>query len=262
MDKLDKDPGLDMLDQANGISWISPENKPDEVWCPGQGGQTQTNSETLRKTLTRGLGESLNRAHEALVKKYGSTAIYNRIHAMGLTETNVYLGCLQPPGEKDWTSNRSTLGELGELFEHVDDRTFLRSHWQQVSGEFYGLMANWGVNGIKNVVANEAAKVGKSGIVNQFMASVTLNGKGGGTLLPQSDGTYHGGRGFIGGLELPFRTGRGGRVTTIKTFVGGYFVDNLKAPCNEDTAANSSSSTCRNWKTMQNATYDLFMGEP
>jgi Beta-lactamase enzyme family len=262
MDKLDKDPGLDMLDQANGISWVSPKGKPDEVWCPGQGGQTQTYSETLRQSLTRGLGESLNRAHEALVKKYGSTAINNRIHQLGLTNTNVYLGCPQPAGKPDWTSNRSTLSELGELFEHVDDKTFFKNHWQQVSAEFYGLMANWGTNGIKTVVASEAAAVGKSGIVNQFMASVTLNGKGGGTIIPQSDGSFHGGRGFFGRLELPFRTGRGARVTVIKTFVGGYFVDNFKAPCNEDTAAQSRDLTCRNWKTMQSSAYDKLMGEP
>ena len=262
MDKLDKDPGLDMLDQANGISWVSPKNKPDDVWCPGQGGQTQTYSETLRQTLTRGLGESLNRAHEALVKKYGSTSINNRIHALGLTNTNVYLGCPQPAGKPDWTSNRSTLAELGELFEHVDDRTFFKSHWQQVSAEFYGLMANWGTNGIKAVVTSEAAAAGKSRIVNQFMASVTLNGKGGGTIIPQSDGSFNGGRGFFGRLELPFKAGRGGRMTLIKTFVGGYFVDNFKAPCNEDTAAESSNQTCKNWKTMQNAAYDKLMGEP
>jgi hypothetical protein len=262
MDKLDKDPGLDMLDQSNGISWVSPKNKPDEVWCPGQGGQTQTYSETLRQTLTRGLGESLNRAHEALVKKYGSTAINNRIHQLGLTSTNVYLGCPQPAGKPDWTSNRSTLAELGELFEHVDDKTFFKNHWQQVSAEFYGLMANWGTAAIKSVVTSEAAAAGKSGIVNQFMASVTLNGKGGGTIIPQSDGSFHGGRGFFGRLELPFKSGRGGRVTVIRTFVGGYFVDNFKAPCNEDTAAESSNQTCRNWKTMQNAAYDKLMGEP
>lgn len=262
MDRLDKDPGLDMLDQPNGISWVSPKNKPDEVWCPGQQGPIQTYSETLRTTLTRGLGESLNRAHEALVKKYGSAAINTRIHALGLTSTNVYLGCPQPAGKKDWTSNRSTLSELGELFEHVDDKTFFKNQWQQVSGEFYGLMANWGVNGIKNVVTNEAAIAGKSGIVNAFMASVTLNGKGGGTILPQADGTFHGGRGFFGRLELPFRTGRGSRVTTIRTFAGGYFVDNFKAPCDEATAAESRNRNCRTWKTMQNATYDLFMGEP
>ncbi len=81
--------------------------------------------------------------------------------------------------------------------------------------------------------------------------------------LPQaSDGSYDGGRGFFGRLELPFKSGRGGRMTLIKTFVGGYFVDNFKAACNEDTAAESSNQTCKNWKTMQNAAYDKLMGEP
>lgn len=262
MDLLDNDPGLDLLDQRSGITWTALKDQPDEIYCPQshQGQATRIYSETLRMTLTRGLGESLNRAHEALLNKYGFAAINTRIHALGLTSTDVYPGCPQPAGEKDWTSNRSTLGELGELFEHVDDRTHFKNHWQEVSGEFYGLMANWGVNGIKSVVMNEAAKAGKRGIVDAFMQKVTLNGKGGGTLVPQDDGSYHGGRGFFGRLELPFRTGRGG--TTIRTFVGGYFVDNFKAPCNEDTAATSSSGTCRNWKKKQDAAYDKFTGEP
>ena len=37
MDKLDKDLGLDMLDEAKGMSWVAPKNKPDEVWCPSRG---------------------------------------------------------------------------------------------------------------------------------------------------------------------------------------------------------------------------------
>ena len=260
MDLLDKDPGLDLLDQRNGISWTALKGKPDEIYCPVsmQGQQTQVYSESLRMTLTRGLGESLNRAHEALLNKYGSAAINNRAHALGLTHTNVYPGCQQPAGKKDWTYNRSTLGELGKLFENVDNKTYF-THWPQVSGEFYGLMADWNTNGILNVVASEAAAAGKSGIVNSFMSRVTLNGKGGGTLLPQADGSYYGGRGFFGRLELPFKSGR---VYLIKTFVGGYFVDNFKAPCNEDTAAQSQNAACRNWKTQQNATYDLLMGEP
>ena len=264
MDLLDKDPGLDLLDQPNGITWRALKGKPDEIWCRlrDKGKKTQIYSETLRKTLTRGLGESLNRAHEALLNKYGSATINARIHGMGLTHTNVYPGCQQPAGKKDWTYNRSTLTELGELFEHVDDRTFFPHNWSNVMGEFYGLMANWGTTGIKNVVVDEAAKAGKPGIVNTFMSRVTIDGKGGGTLLPQSDGTYNGGRGFFGRVQLPFRTGPRGQSTIIKTFVGGYFVDNFKAPCNEDTAANSQSQACRDWKTKQNATYDLFMGEP
>jgi hypothetical protein len=260
MDLLDKDPGLDLLDQPNGISWTALKGKPDEIYCPYsmQGQQTQVYSETLRMTLTRGLGESLNRAHEALLNKYGFAAINSRAHALGLTHTNVYPGCKQPAGKKDWTYNRSTLSELGRLFENVDNKTYF-NHWPQVSGEFYGLMADWSTNGIRNVVASEAAAAGKSGIVNSFMSRVTLNGKGGGTLLPQADGSYYGGRGFFGRLELPFKSGRG---FLIKTFVGGYFVDNFKAPCNEDTASQSQDASCRNWKTQQNATYDLLMGEP
>jgi beta-lactamase family protein len=264
MDLLDEDPGLDMLDDPKGISWTSLKNKPDEIYCPFRdaGAATQMNTESLRTTLTRGLGESLNRAHEALVNKYGFGAINNRVHAMGLKETNVYPGCPQPQGQNDWTSNRTTLSDLGRLFEGVDTKQFFPKHWGQVSAEFYGLMANWGVNGgIKAVVADEAAKAGKSAIVDAFMKKVTLNGKGGGTIIPQPDGTYQGGRAFFGRLELPFVVGPN-KTTTQKTFVGGYFVDNFTAPCNEDKAASSPNQACVNWKKKQDATYQLFFSEP
>jgi beta-lactamase family protein len=264
MDLLDKDPGLDLLDQPKGITWRALKGKPDEIWCrfADKGKKTQVYSETLRKTLTRGLGESLNRAHEALLNKYHSGAINARVHALGLTHTNVYPGCKQPAGRKDWTYNRSTLRELGQLFENVDNRTYFKNNWSNVMGEFYGLMANWDTTGIKNVVTSEAAQAGKPRIVTAFMSRVTIDGKGGGTLLPQSDGTYNGGRGFFGRVQLPFRTGPRAQTTVIKTFVGGYFVDNFKAPCNEDTAASSPDQACRDWKTKQNATYTLFSGEP
>jgi hypothetical protein len=264
MDLLDKDPGVDLLDDPKGISWTSLKDKPDEIYCPlrDAGAATQANSESLRKTLTRGLGESLNRAHEALVNKYGAAAINTRIHAMGLADTNVFPGCPQPPGQNDWTSNTSTLTDLGRLFEGVDTHQFFARHWDKVSAEFYSLMANWDVNGgIEAVVTDEAAKAGKSAIVASFMKKVTLNGKGGGTILPQSDGTFQGGRAFFGRLELPFVTGPN-KAITVKTFVGGYFVDNFTAPCNEDNAATSSNPTCSNWKKKQDATYQLFFGEP
>jgi hypothetical protein len=264
MDLLDKDPNLDLLDDPKGIFWTSLKDKPDEIYCPfgDAGAATQTNTESLRKTLTRGLGESLNRAHEALVNKYGAETINIRIHAMGLADTNVFPGCPQPPGNNDWHSNTSTLTDLGRLFEGVDTKQFFPNHWNKVSAEFYSLMANWDVNGgIRAVVTDEAAKAGKSAIVETFMKKVTLNGKGGGTILPQSDGTFQGGRGFFGRLELPFVTGPN-KAITAKTFVGGYFVDNFTAPCNEDKAATSSDTTCSAWKKKQDATYQLFFGEP
>jgi Beta-lactamase enzyme family/Bacterial tandem repeat domain 1 len=263
MDLLDKDPTLSLLDKPNGISWTALKGQPDAIYCPYSDGSvpTQVYSDTLRNTLKRGLWESLNRAHEALVNKYGSDPINARIHQLGLGDTNVYPGCAQPPPQKDWHSNTSTLTDLGKLFEGVDTKTFFPNQWAAVSKEFYGLVADWDVSGIKAVVADEAAKAGKSAIVNSFMSHVTLNQKGGGTILPQADGTYQGGRAFFGRLELPFVTGPN-KAFAIKTFVGGYFVDNFTAPCNEDTAAQSPDAACKSWKTKQNAAYALLGGEP
>jgi hypothetical protein len=263
MDLLNKDADLSLLDDANGISWTALKGKPDDIYCPYHDGNvpTQVYSDTLRNTLTRGLGESLNRAHEALVNKYGSDAINTRVHQLGLANTNVYPGCQQLPGVKDWTFNTSTLTDLGKLFEGVDTKGFFPHHWDKVSTEFYSLMADWDLASIRAVVADEATKAGKSAIVNAFMSHVTLNGKGGGTLVPQADGTWQGGRSFFGRLELPFVTGPN-KAFTIKTFVGGYFVDNFTAPCNEDTAAKSPDVNCRNWKTKQDAAYALLGSEP
>ncbi len=181
MDLLDKDKVN--LDDPHGISWISLKGMPDSIYCPYEQGVvlTQPNSESLRTTLTRGLGISLNRAHEALLNKFGFSAINTRVRQLGLQDTNVYPGCKQQPGVKDWTSNTSTLTDLGRLFESVDTKAFFPHHWNTVNKEFYGLMADWfvpGVNGgIKAVVTDEAAKVGKSAIVSAFMKKVTLNGR-------------------------------------------------------------------------------------
>src|SRR5262249_2607380 len=262
MDLLDK--GDVNLDDPNGISWTTLQGKPDEKYCPFRDGgdPTQTVSKSLRLTLTRALGESYDLAHESLLNHFGYDNINTSVHQMGLENTSVYPGCPQPPGLKDWTYNTSTLAELGKLFEGVDTKVFFLNDWAKVDQEFYGLMANWDVSGgIKSVVADEAAKSGKSAIVSSFMSHVTLNGKGGGTLIPQANGTYQGGRSFFGRLELPFVTGPN-KALTIKTFVSGYFVDNFTAPCNEDTAANSPDLSCRNWKKKQDALYQQFFGEP
>ena len=56
--------------------------------------------------------------------------------------------------------------------------------------------------------------------------------------------------------------GRAAKAITAKTCVGRHFVDNYSAPCNEDTAAASPNKTCSSWKMKQDATYQLFLGEP
>ena len=261
MNLLNNDPGLDLLDQPNGISWTALKGKPDEIYCPNSM-QGQRDADVLgdaahdaharprrvAQPRTRGAGQQV-RVHGDQRRSPCPWAVPHEC-VPGLQAAGRPQGLdIQPEhARRAWRALRER-----------QQRDLLPEPLAPGQRRFYGLMANWGTNGVRNVVASEAAAAGKTRIVNGFMSYVTLNGKGGGTLIPQSDGSYQGGRGFFGRLELPFRSGRG---FLIKTFVGGYFVDNFKAPCNEDTAGSSGDMSCRNWKTQQNMTYDLFMGEP
>jgi hypothetical protein len=263
MDRLDADPGGDLLDEPRTVTWKALKGKPGEPYCPerDEGKASQTNTTTLRTTLWLALNRSWNPAHEALLNKYGWAAINRWAHAKGMRDTNVYPGCPQPNGGRDWRSNTSTLADFGRLFEGVDNKTFFPRNWAKVSAEFYGLIANWGQSGIRDVVDDEAKRVGKQRIVDRFMSMVTLDGKGGGTIIGQSDGSFHGGRGYFFRLGLPFAT-RPGNATTQRTFVGGYFVDNFSAPCNEDKVKESTNPSCSDWKKKQDAAYRLLLGEP
>ncbi|HEY1274349.1 MAG TPA: serine hydrolase [Thermoleophilaceae bacterium] len=261
MDRYDSvfDTSPNYLD-TSVVSWQSPPGKPDESACPGTS-PTQTYTASLRQTLTRGLGESLNRAHESLLLKYGPTAITDRVRDLGLKHTVVYYGC-KHPGLKDWTSNRTTLADMGWLFEGVERKTFFKHHWQQVRDEFYGLMASWPKSKwIQPVVADEAAKQGKSGQVSSFMSYVELKGKGGGVNSCAADGTCTGGRSYSYRLLLPFK-GAGG--VTLRAFVGGDFVNDIEMPCNEDDAndpAKTVSAACKTWAQQMQATYAALVGE-
>ena len=262
MDRLDA--GEVDLD-ADAIDWTAPKGKPDEVWCAGQGGQTQSYSSPLRTTLERALRESLNRAHESLLNTYGPETITDRVQALGLERTELYFGCTYP-GEKDWLSNRTTLAEMGELFEGVETKQYFPSHWQQVRDEFYGLMASWPADWFRSVVADEAAKAGKSAVVNDFVERIDLRGKGGGADSGNADGTWNTGRAFSYRVTFPTRVRiprRGGRgpapeIVVPRAHVGGFFVNDMTAPCLEATAVSqprSVSQACRDYAEAMGDTF-------
>lgn len=274
MDRLDR--GLADLD-ANTIGWTAPKGEPDAVWCAGQGGETQKYSSSLRVTLQRGLWESLNRAHESLLNTYGPSQITDRVQAMGLKDTELYFGC-KYPGKKDWLSNRTTLAEMGELFEGVDTRQFFPNNWQDVRDEFYGLMADWPVEWFRPVVEDEAAKLGKSGVVEDFLSRIAFDGKGGGADSGNADGTWNTGRAFSYRVTFPAKlripvSGGSGRVggrpaATIliapRAHVGGFFVNDMTAPCLEDTAnkePNKVSKKCRDYAKAMGETFARLAAE-
>jgi hypothetical protein len=246
MDRFDRG----QADLESEISWLSPKGRPDDHICPGHLGATQTYSDTLRNTLHRGLWESLGRSHETLLNIYTPEAITERVQEMGLENTVMYYGC-EHSGKPNWLANRTTLTDMGELFEGVDSKAFFPNRWQETRDEFYGLMADWPAEWLRPVVESEAAKVGKSGVVDAFMQKVTIDGKGGGADSGSDDDGWLVGRSLSYRVALPFRVpSRRGTGTTTRSFVGGFFVNDTKGPCLEARAhedPGSVSHQCLQW---------------
>lgn len=232
----------------------------DTPWCPADPpANEQTWTTTLAQTLSLALMHSFGPAHEALLNKYGPKKITARVQQLGLSHTVLYYGC-KHSGQKDWYSNRSTLSELGYLFEAVETKKFFPNHWQLVRDQFYGLMGSGDKNlWVKPVVIDEAAKQGKSGSVAAFMSATEIKGKGGGVNFPQSDGTWSGGRSFSYRLTLPYRYGA---AVMPRSFVGGWFVNDIKMPCNEEDATDpTASAKCKVFGVAMQTTYAAMIGE-
>ena len=263
MDLLDR--GRASLDDT--ISWRSPRGEPDAEPCFAAGTPTSVYSDSLRGVLTRGLWESLGRAHESLLDEYTPETITARMHSsdIGLESTDIYYGCPHA-GKKDWYSNRTTLTDMGELFEGVDTKRYFRNDWKRTSDEFYGLMADWSTAPLRTVVADEAARAGKSSVVDDFMKSVTVNGKGGGGDFGSDAEGWKVGRALSYRVTLPFRAPRRGgpRATVVKSFVGGFFVNDTLGPCKEYIAVtypDTVSASCRAYAKEMGDTFAELTGE-
>lgn len=264
MDLFDK--GAVDLDDPRGMSWVAPVDDPDAVHCVGAPGNTQTYWESIRTTLTRALGESLNRAHEALLNKYTPEAITARVKEMGLKRTNMYYGC-KYPDKPNWLSSRTTLVDMGKLFEGVETQAFFPQQWQLTRNEFYGLMASWNKAPVKTVVESEAAKLGLSGVVDAFMASVEVKGKGGGADWCDGNGKCRASRAFSHRTLLPFKVEEAnGRLRTdLIPFVGGFFGLDMPAPCVEDSAHKTPDEVtqqCLAWDAKMHEIWNQLSGEP
>ena len=257
MDRLD----AGEVDLESDISWQSPTGMPDVEVCPGNTVSTSTYTDTLRNTLARGLGESLNRAHESLLNTYTPEAISARMNHpdIGLNSTELYHGC-QHPGKKNWLSNRSTLTDMGELFEGVDTRKFFPADWYATRKEFYGLVADWPTDWLRSVVADEAATLGKTAIVDDFMSRVTFDAKGGGVDNGSDADGWISGRALSYRITLPFKGGpvRRGAGPEMRSFVGGFFANDISGPCHEGEAnkePDSVSDDCRAWAKAMGDTF-------
>jgi hypothetical protein len=212
---------------------------------------TQPGSAKLKDALPTMMWESHNRTLDALMAKYPPAVLNPRALQLGLSQTQMYFGCPQPNGPSaPWAANRSTLYDLGKIFEGVETLQFVQkdstrqaflgnmikldyegaSYSSPITGKTTGPFNNFS---LRAIVQREAGPA-KQAIVEEFLRHVVLRGKGG-SGGPSSDEF-----GYSDFLyeTLPFK--QNGQIVD-KTFVLGWFIYKLKTPpgCPEAKAADN-----------------------
>ncbi len=200
-------------------------------------------SAKLKDAMPTMMYNSDNPIHEALLRKMDIDTLNDIIKNAGLINTVQYYGCKYDPQQKNWADNRSTLEDLGLLYEGVISGTLLN---KQKSRDFF--VANlitlssgstykstirdqeWEYNNevFRRMVAREAKWLGKDKkVVDAFMKRVIWRSKAGGG-SPNKPYSYS--ESVMGMFSVPHRL-PGGSIEP-KHYVGGIFTEQIGTPSN------------------------------
>jgi hypothetical protein len=220
----------------------SPTGNPKDV-CPDPAQETAANAvtTTLENALSMMMKSSDNRTTRALQRYYGADNVTAWAQSIGLSKATYIkqiIGC----GYKNNLRNAFTLADAGKLYEAVENGTLLGpGGLNSLRDKFYSTMGSGSVSSgsaLGQIVASEAAKVGKSGVVSQFLANMTFAAKGGSyNICSNCASSYQYIRANSGVMRVPFRLGLKGPISR-KSYVYGSFVHDLNVPCA------TSNTTC------------------
>lgn len=191
---------------------------PDTVTCPAPAANASSSPMTLDQADRDMMALSSNPATWAVEQRYGRATLNAFAQAIGATRSvlNHTFGCGTP-------ANDTTLADLSLMIEQASDGTLLPT--ASVRDRFFATMTQQtGLpSGFKELVTEEAARVGKLGIVDEFVGNAFRRGKGGSLASVRA--------GF-GRIMIPFRSG--GAVVQ-RPFTYGHFYN--CAQCPNDAAA-------------------------
>jgi Beta-lactamase enzyme family/Bacterial tandem repeat domain 1 len=257
------DQGKATLDST--IGWIeatkddpnTPIDERDYSSCLTSGAaNTRSASAKWGDALPTMMWESHNRTLDAYLARFNPDTLTDRAQKQwGLTSTEMHFGCPRGSNQAPWSANRSTLVELGRLFEGFHDLTIVKKAASRDG--FLASMINLTYTGAKYTspitgmttgplyssytrdIAKREAGPAKQGIVEDFLKGVVIRGKGG------SGGPSSNEFGYSDFLyvTLPFRQGS---QTVTKTFVLGWYVYKLKTPSGcPDLPKSQQSASCQ-----------------
>ena len=202
---------------------------PNKDACPLDVPETAANAytTTIGYALTQMMQNSDNVYTRAFALKWGLGPVQAMANGLGMSGTHLNqanIGC----GFRGGVRNEMTLADAARLYAAVDNGTALTGNaWATFFNTLVGGQPSstspWGL-----VVAQEAAKQGKSAIVPKFLGSLNIRLKAGGynvcTLAcpaPVKD-DYS----VAGWISIPFN-----HATSVQTYLFGDFVNDLVVPC-------------------------------
>ncbi len=178
--------------------------------CPTRAGVTATAFTNLDNADRQMMAVSDNRTTFAIEQRYGRATLNAFAQSIGATSTqiNSTLGC--------WEADSDiTLLDLSRMIEGATDGSLLPT--ASVRDRFFDTMiqASSVPSGFAGLVAEEAARAGKTGIESDFVANTVYRGKG---------GSYGSGqraaRAGFGRILIPFKSGG---VIQQRPFAYGHF---------------------------------------
>jgi hypothetical protein len=237
-----------------GVSLNSPityywtdSNTPDPNGCPADIPETPANAhQTTIGTALSGMMQASNNVYtRAFALRWGPGPVQAMAAGLGMSSTSLaqpYIGC-GFRGVPGGVRNQLTLADAARLYAAVDNGAVLSSSMREL---FFAILLGgprsatdaWG-----QVVAQEAASLGKSAVVPRFLAQLDVRWKAGSyTFCLTDDGTctpYKQDLAITGWMSIPFvRDG----TLAFQGYEFGDFVNDLYLPCRDCAAARNAGN--------------------
>lgn len=191
-------------------------------------------TDDLSVVLSGMMKNSDNRMTDAIYNRFGKAAINATANLPGvnMTKTELYhrIGCPAAASDQPFHANELTLVDDGRLFEAVARKTSPILGTNTYRNQFYSYMAT-GKGTFSDIVNQEAASLGKSGVASSFYNNLKgafkPGGYGNGAGTCDENGCTHAILRSTGGglVSLPFKSPRIG--IYYKSYVYGAFIDGL-----------------------------------
>lgn len=232
--------------------------------CLGPGPTTKHERAKFEDALPTMMWESHNRTLDAFLNRYTPEAITARAQGeWGMPGTEMHYGCPTDGVERPWAENRSTLAELGQLFEGIDTLKIVKKASSR--DLFYGNIINRSYDGSSYTSPITGKTSGPK--TNEFLRPIAKEEAGSLNARSFED--------FMKGLRTREKGGSGGPSndevgysnyqdvtvpvkilgkTFLRTYVVGWFVYKLNPPdgC-PDTTAKDGGACQKIWKPEQEA---------